>query len=183
MHVFLREEHLYILEIRVVWCHTIILQTLHSRHTFFRQILLSKHFCQLLCTVITVVNEDNDIAFFNRSVDFAVVDCLDKFIGHALVVTLLHGFNQVIGLFSFALHKQIISLFHAVPAFISVHCIEPANDTCDVSTIFLAAFLYVFNEALAASWVGISPVHEAMHIYIFEPIFLTYLYQLEEMIE
>ena len=155
------------------------MKILHCSHSFLWHILLSEHLSEFFRAIVTIVNEDNYIAFFDNSVYFAVVDWLDKLVGYAFIITFLHSLHHVISLLSFALYKQIIGLFHTIPSLIAVHCIESSNNTCDVSTIVLAAVLNLFYKAFTTLWVGISAVHKAMNIYIFESVFLANFNQFE----
>ena len=70
----------------IVRSHAIVLQTGNRVHTLFRHILLSQYDCQFLGTVITVVKEDDNIAFFDCAVYSCVIDRFDKFVGHAFVI-------------------------------------------------------------------------------------------------
>ena len=77
------------LEACIVRSHTEILQVRNSLHSCFRHILLSQNDSQFFGTVVTVVEEDNDVAFFDSSYRFTVFyvyDRFDEFVRYAFCV-------------------------------------------------------------------------------------------------
>ena len=152
-------------------------------HALCRHILLSEHLSELACAVVAEVDEDDHVAFLNRAVDGGVVDRLDELVGHAFVVALLHGLDQVSSLLTLALDEQVVSLLDAVPALVAVHSVEAAYDAGDVRAVVVAYLLDISDESLAALRVSVTTVHEAVYIDIFEVIFFSDLDELEEVVE
>jgi len=74
------------LERRIIRSHAIKLQARNSMHTLFRHILLSQHNSQFLGTVVTVVEEDNHITFFDGTVYGRIIDRFDEFICNTFIV-------------------------------------------------------------------------------------------------
>src|SRR5574344_981400 len=114
------------LERRVIRSHTVILKIWNGLHSLFRHILLSKYLSKFLGAIVTEVDEDDYITLFDCSVYRRVMDWFDKFVGDILSITLFHGLNHIRSLFALSVYDQVISLFHTVPAFITIHCIENA---------------------------------------------------------
>ena len=67
-YVLLREEDVNTLEVGVVWCHTVVLQSRNGLHTLLRHILLSQCDGHLLGAVVTEIDEDDDVALFDRTI-------------------------------------------------------------------------------------------------------------------
>ena len=153
-------------------------------HALFGHILLCEHLCELFGAVVTEVHEDHYVALTDASVDGAVADRLDKLVGYALVVALLHSLYHVGSLFAFVVNQQVVSLFHAVPAFVAVHGVEASYDVCYVCVVLFAALLHLLDEALTALGVGVATVHEAVYEeLVFQSILFTYLDKLEQVAE
>ena len=68
-YVLLREEDVNALEACIVWSHAVVLQVLDGVHAFLWHILLSQYLGQLLGTVVTVVDEDNNITLLDSTVN------------------------------------------------------------------------------------------------------------------
>ena len=68
-YVLLREEDVNALEACIVWSHAVVLQVLDGVHAFLWHILLSQYLCQLLGTVVTVVDEDNNITLLDSTIN------------------------------------------------------------------------------------------------------------------
>ncbi len=100
-------------------------------HAFFRHVFLGEHDCELFGAVVAVVEEDHHVAGLDGAVDRGVVDRLDEFVGHVIVVALLHGFDHVAGLFALAVNKKIIGDLDSIPAFVAVHGVVTAYDRSD----------------------------------------------------
>ena len=82
-----------------------------------------------------------------------------------------------------ALDEQVVSLFHTVPTFVAVHCIEAADDGSNVCSVGITDLLDVGDEAGAALRVGVTAVHEAVYVDILQIVFLADFNQFEEMIQ
>ena len=182
-YVLLREEDVNAGERCVVRSHAEVLQTLDSVHTSFLVLLLCEHLCELLSTVVAVVDEDYNVAFLNLAVNGRVVDRKNELVGYALVVALLHCLHHVVRLLALALNEQVVSLLDALPTLVAVHCIEAAYDACDVRTVLVAALLNLLDEALARLRVGVAAVHEAVYVYVVQAVLLANLDELEEVVE
>ena len=86
---------MYTFERSVIRSHTVILQSRDCTHTNFRHILLSQYYCQLFRTVVTVVEEDYYISFFDCSVEISIYNRFDKFVCHAFIIRFLHCLNHI----------------------------------------------------------------------------------------
>ena len=182
-YVLLREEDVYTLKRSVVRSHAVVLQIFDGVHASLGVVLLCEHLGKLLGTVVTIVDEDDNVALLDCTVNGRVVDREDELVGHALVVAFLHSLNHISRLLALALNEQVVSFLNALPTLVAVHCIETAYDACDVCTIVRAALLYLLDEALARLRVGITAVHEAMYIYVLQTILLADFDELEEVVE
>ena len=151
-------------------------------HTFLCKILLSKHLCKLFGTVVTEVDEDNNVAFLNRSVNSRVINSLNKLVGYTFSIAFFHSLYHVGSLLSFTLYKQIVSLFHSIPTLVTVHSIEASYNTCNACTIIFTYLFNVSNETFATLRVGITSVHETVYEDILQAILLTYLDKLIHMV-
>ena len=169
-------------EISIIRSHAIILQILYDVHAFLRHILLSKYLCKLFCTVVTEVDKDNNIALLNSSVNSWVVYSLDKLVGNAVGITLLHSLYHVGSLFSLTFNKQVVSLFYTIPSLVTVHSIKTSNNTCYACTIFFTYLFNISDKALAALRISITAIHETVYENFLQVIFLTYLYKFIHMI-
>ena len=148
-------------------------------HTLFRHILLSQHYCQLFCTVVTIVEEDNYITFFNSSIEVTIYNRLDEFIRYTFVIRLLHSLNHISGNFTFTVYQQIISYLHTFPTFITVHCIETAYNRSNLTCRLFTMCSQLLNKALAALRVSITAIHEAVNESIVNTIFFCNIAKFE----
>ena len=128
LDILLREENVHTLEVSVVWSHAVVLQARDSLHALLWHILLSQCDSHLLGTVVTEVDEDNYITLFDATVNSGIVDWLNKLVGNALVVALLHSSNHIGALLTSTLHNQVVTLFYTLPALIAVHSVETTYD-------------------------------------------------------
>ena len=182
-YVLLREEDVNALEACIVWSHAVVLQVLDGVHAFLWHILLSQYLCQLLGTVVTVVDEDNNITLLNSTVNLRVIDWLDELVCYVLIIAFLHCLHHIVSLLTLTLNEQVVCFLHTVPALVTVHSIETTYDACDVCTVLVAASLHLLDEALTALRVCITAIHEAVNVCLLQTIFLTNLNQLEEVIQ
>ena len=123
------------LEICIVWCHAVVLQSRNGLHTLLRHILLCEGYRHLLGTVVTEVDEDNNVAFFDTTIDANIMDRLDEFVSYALIVAFLHGLNHISSLLTSAVHNQVVTLLYTLPTLVAIHCIETTYDRGDSSII------------------------------------------------
>ena len=135
LNVLLREQDVYTLEVCIVWSHAVVLQARDSLHALLWHILLSQCDGHLLSTVVTEVDEDNNITLFYATVNCCIVDWLDELIGNALVIALLHSSNHISALLTSTVYNQVVTLFYALPTLIAVHSVETTYDACDSSLI------------------------------------------------
>ena len=100
------------------------------------------------------------------------------------VVATLHGGYHV-GLFAaLAVDELVVSDLDTLPAFVAVHGIETSDDGSDMRTGLVAHFLEVGDEALTATRVGVTAVHEAVDEgAVGYAVFLGDLHEFEEVIE
>ncbi len=183
LDIFLIEQDMNTFERSIVRSHAIELQAGDRMHALFRHILLSQHDSQLFCTVVTVVEENHDITFFDRTVYSSVVDRLDKLIGHAFIIRFLHGLNHIGSLFALAFNQQIIGFFHAFPTFVTVHCIETTDDGCDLSGRLFTMGRQLFDKSFTALRICIATVHEAVDESIVDSVFFGDIAKFEQVIE
>ena len=184
LHVFFREEYVYVLEIGVVGRHAVVLQALNRVHSLFRKILLREYSSDFLSSVVTEIEEDYYVVFLDCSINLGIVDGLDELVRHALVVAFLHSLHHIGGLFALSFNEKIVRFFHTIPAFVAIHGVETTDNAGDVGVILIAASLYPLDETLTATRVGVASIHETVNKHlIFETIFLTDFNKLEQMIE
>ena len=86
LNILLVEQNMNTFERCIIRSHAIKLQARNSMHTLFRHILLSQHNSQFLGTVVTVVEEDNHITFFDGTVYGRVIDRFDEFVCNTFIV-------------------------------------------------------------------------------------------------
>ena len=182
-YVLLREEDVYTLERSVVRSHAVVLQILDGVHASLGVVLLCEHLSKLLGTVVTIVDEDDNVALLDCTVNGRVVYREDELISYALVVAFLHSLNHISRLLALAFNEQVVSLLDTLPTLVAVHSVETTYDACDVCAVVRAALLYLLDESLARLRVGITAVHEAMYIYVLQTVLLTNLDELEEVVE
>ena len=142
-------------------------------HTFFRHILLGEHLGDFFCAVVAIVEENHHIAFLDTSIHGAIHHRLHEFVGNAFVIRILHGLHHVVGRASHAVHELVVSQFHAVPTFIAVHSIVATSDSGNHTCALCEVIFHILNKALAAFWVGVTTVHEAVEIHFFKTIFFS----------
>ena len=183
LHVLFREEDVHALETGIVRCHTIVLQARYCHHALFRHVLLSKHHSQFLGTVVAVVEENHYIAFLDCTIHRRIIDSFHKLIGYTFVIRFLHGSHHVRSLLAFTFHQKVVSLFHTFPTLVAVHGIETADDGSNDAARLLALGLQLLDEALSALRVGVTPVHEAMHVSMLDAVSLGNAAQREQMVQ
>ena len=132
-YVFFVEQDMNALERCIIRSHTVILQPRNGMHASFRHILLSQYNSQLFGTVVTVVEEDNYITFFDCSVAVGIHNRFDEFICNTFVVRFLHCLNHISSFLTYTVYKQVISFFYTFPTFVTVHSVITANDRSNLS--------------------------------------------------
>ena len=150
-------------------------------HTCFRHILLSQYDCQFFSTVVTVVEENNHITFFDCSVAVSVYNRFDEFIRYTFIVRFLHCLNHVSSFLSFAVYQEVISFFHTFPTFITVHSIITTDDRSNLAGRFLAMCRKFFDKSFTALRVSITTVHKAVDKCIVVVIFFGDVAKFEKM--
>ena len=101
IYVLFVEQDMNTLEASVIRSHTEILQARDRMHTGLRHVLLSQYNRKLFRTVVTIVEEDHDIAFLDNSNRLSVLnvnDRLDELVRYTLGVRLFHRFYHALGL-------------------------------------------------------------------------------------
>ena len=182
--VLFGEQDVYTSERSVVWSHAIVLQSGDGLHALFLHILLSEHNGELLGTVVTEIDEDDNVALLNQSVDRSIVDRLDKFVGNTLVIAFLHGLYHVGGLLANTLHDEVVTFLHTLPALVAVHRIETAHDRSNGSIVLFALCLHLLDESFTRTGVSVTSVHETVNeSLVLQSIVLTHLDELEKMVE
>ncbi len=185
-HIFFVEQNMHARERCVVRCHAEIVQR-QRVHSLFGHIFLRQSNSQLFGAVVAVVEEDDHVVRLNQRQRFSSgIDMnywLDKFVGYALVVRFLHGSLHIGGFFANARNQQIVSLFHAIPAFVAIHGVVAADNRSDFPASRGKMFLQLFDEAFARVRIGVATVHKAMHKRLFDAVFVGNLGQFQQMLE
>ena len=79
-----------------------------------------------------------------------------------VVATLYSRYH--VGLFAaFAVDELVVSDFDTLPTFVTIHGIETTDDRRDMCAGLVANALEVRNEALTATRVGVTAVHETVY--------------------
>ena len=180
--IFVKQD-MNTLERSIVRSHTVILQARDSVHTGFRHILLSQYNSQLFGTVITVVEEDNHITFFDCSVTVGIHNRFDEFICNTCIIRVLHGLNHIGSFLTYAVYKQVISFFYTFPAFVTVHSVITADDRSNLACRFFTVCRKFFDKAFTALRVSVTTIHEAVDKCIVDVIFFSDIAKFEEMNE
>ncbi len=127
-HIFLVKQNVYAGKRCIVRSHAIILQIWNCLHACFGDVVLSESDCKLFCTVVAVIEENNRVTFFNGAVYSRIVYGLYKFVCNILVVRLLHSLYHVCRLLALSVYKKVVSDFHTLPTFVSVHGIVSTHN-------------------------------------------------------
>ena len=172
LYILFREKDIHALERCIVRSHAIVLQSRYGLHALFRHILLCENLCEFLRAVVAEVDEDNHIALAYSTVYGCVCYRFDELIGHALGIALLHCLHHICGLLTLCVHNKVVSLLHAVPTLVAVHCIEASDDARNVRVVLLTYVCQLLDEAHTALRVGVATVHEAMYESVLQTIFL-----------
>ena len=117
------------------------------------------------------------------TVEVSVVDGLDEFVGHIVVVAFLHGGYHVLGLLALAFNEQVVCHLHAVPALVAVHCVVATDDRGNLSGRLFAVVLQLFDKALTRAGVGVAAIHEAVEINLLEFVFLGDVAKSKDVVE
>ena len=180
-NVFLVEQDVNTFEGCIIRSHAVILQSRNRMHTRFRHILLSQYDSQFFSTVVTVVEEDNDITFFDGSVAVGVYNRLDEFVRYTFIVRFLHSLNHIGSFLTLAVYQQVIGFLHTFPTFVTVHSIITSDDRSDLACRFLAVCRKFFDKSLATLRVSVTTVHEAVDECIVDAVFFGDVAKFEKM--
>ena len=118
---------------------------------------------ELLGTVVTEVDEDDNVTLFDAAVNGAVMDRLDELVGNAVSIALLYGLYHIGSLLTSTVHDEVVTLLDALPALVTVHSVETAYDAGDGCVVVSANLGNLLDEALTALGVSITTVHEAVY--------------------
>ena len=136
------------------------------------EVLVYKASRDLSCSVRTVVEEYNAVAFVDlssRLAPFRDYGRQHKFVGNALVIAVLHCLDSIAFKYAFAVCDRSISLGYSLPYIVSVHCIESAAYSSYLAVSQLVKILgKLFDKALAADGRHVSAVHKTMDISILD---------------
>ena len=184
LYVLLGEQDVYALERCVVRRHTIVLQIGNGLHALGLHVLLCQHDGQLLGTVVTEVDEDDDIALLYQTVHLCIVNGLDELVRHALVIRLLHGLNHVGALLALTFDQQVVGFLDTLPPLVAVHGIEATYDGGNSGIVLLTLLLHLLNESLTALGIGVTTIHETVYeSLVLQSVVLAYLNQLKQMVQ
>ncbi len=144
-------------------------------HSDFRHVLLGENDGQFLGSVVAEVEENNHVALGDRTCRSAVGgdngDGFDEFVGHSVVIRLLHGFDRVGEWSAFPFDKQVVGLTDSFPAFVAVHGIITSHNGGNASGRLGRVSLQGFNEPFPAFGVGVASVHKAVDIGFLQIVF------------
>ena len=183
LNVLFREQNMNTCERSIIRCHAIILQSRNCFHALFRHIFLSQYDCQLFRTVVAVVEEDNHITFFYRSIHSCIVDGFDELVSHLFIIRFLHSLNHICSLFALSFNQQIVCFFDTVPTFVTVHCIETTYNRSDCTCRLSAMCSQLFDETFTTLRVCITTIHETMDKRILQSIFFSNVTQLKQVFQ
>ena len=161
------------LELVVVWSEAAVIQR-DGLHAVFRHVFLCQHLGYLASPVVAEVEEYNRIAFIDGAFRLSVLvhyhDRLYELIGHVVVVRCLYAFGSRAECLSLAGCQQVVGEFYAVPSLVPVHGIITSAYRSDFPGRPAHLVFKVFYEPFSAFRVAVAPVHEAVYIYVFQPV-------------
>ena len=123
----------------------------------------------------------------DAAVDVAVYKRFHKLVGVLMllrmgVVARLYTLHHIGHLTTFTMYKQIVSQFYAIPVLVAIHCVVTANDRGDSSyPDHIHVLLQVGDETLARPRIGVTTVHKAMNIAVFNIICFGDVDELQQM--
>ena len=126
----------------------------------------------MLGAVVTEVEEDDHVTFLDATVNRVVNDGFDKLIGDALIVGFLDGIHHIIALLADTCSEHVIGYFNAVPVIVAVHGIVATDNGGHCSGTLLAVLYDLANKTFSTLGVGITTVHEAVDVDLFQAILL-----------
>ena len=147
-HILFWEEDVNALEVGIVGGHAVVLQAWDDVHALLRHILLREGNGHFLGAVVAEIDENDHVAFLNTSVDSSVVDGLDEFVGHTLVIAFLHGLYHIGGLFAHAIHYQVVAFLHTLPSLVTVHGVETSYNAGNSSIVGFTDLRNLLDETL-----------------------------------
>ena len=153
------------------------MQILDGVHALLGHILLGQHCGDFLCTVVTIIEEDNHVAFLYAAIHVGIHNRLYELIGDIVVIRFLHCSLHVGSLFTYAVYELVISNLYAIPTLVTVHGIITAYDRGYNARALLAMLLQVVDKAFSALRVGVTTIHETVQVHVLQSIFLGYVAQ------
>ncbi len=75
-------------------------------------------------------------------------------------------------MFTFTVNEQVVGIFYAFPAVVTVHCVVAAHDTRDCSGALFAVILDFLKESCTAFGVSVTTVHEGVDEHLVQTISL-----------
>ena len=168
--------HVHIGHLSIVLGHTYIVYGEESVLSF-KSVKFAVYQCagNFTGTVGTEVKADNAVilAYSCTLSD----DCgNNKFVRNAVIIGFLHSIYRIWVLFTLAINKCGIRLFHSFPAVISIHCIVSSRKNTDFTyTDFVKLFGKLFHKVNTAGGRNVSAVHKAMDINLCKSASLRHL--------
>ena len=100
----------------------------------------------------------------------------NELIGHAVIIGVLHSLYRIGLLNAFAQYQRIICLLDTIPVIVTVHCIIPAGQGCNLSYADLCRLIHQLLQVILTGCRGcITSVEERMQIYTLEALTLAEL--------
>ena len=153
-------------ECGLVRSHAVVVQIRYGHHALIRHILLRKHNRHLSRAIITIIEEDNNIAFLDFSERLTIAHMhnrLNELVRYIGIVGCLHSLMHILEISTDTVHQTIVRNLHAFPTFVTVHGIETSLNCCDFTGSFLHLCFEFINESDTRTRVGITTIHEAMY--------------------
>ena len=182
-HVFLIKQDMHTLERSIVRSHTVVLQSRYCVHACFRHILLGQNYSQLFGTIVTIVEEDHHVTFFDSTVYTGIHNRFDKLVRYPFIIRFLHSLHHVGSFLTNAVYQQVIRFFHTFPAFVTVHSIITANDGSHFTGRLGAMRFQLFDKAFTALRVCVTSIHKAMNESVLNIIFFSNIAKFEQMVQ
>ena len=155
-------------------------------HAFLGHVLLGEDAGEFTGAVVAEIVEDDGISFLNCGNGLSVFgdhDGLDELIRDIGVVA---GLDTGLGAFksgALSFYKEVVGLFHAAPAFVTVHGVEAAADGCHLAGGFLHLLFKFGHKAKAAAGVCVTAVHEGVHVHFVKAFFLCHAKELVHVVK
>ena len=176
VEVLLGEEDMDAGERVVVGRHAVVLEVRDGGHVLLRDVVLSEGDGDFLGAVAAEVEEDDDIARLDATVDGAVDEGFHELVGVLVglgvgVVARLDTRHHVGHGAALSVDNEVVSKLDAVPMLVAVHGVVAADGGGHhAGAGGLHVLLQVDDEALAGPGVGIAAVHEAVDVAVEDAI-------------